>query len=535
MSLNNFSLKNTLIFILSFFTFIAIGQEKTIKDIRTLELKNGIRLNHIFIDQPDITATYSDGSTYTLKPKMGFLGLNYNIPLTKWLYTGAGFHAASTVGDQGGLFTLGINLGVNLPIYKKLFFDANLHFAGGGGFRSLVNGGALLYPNAGLQYKLKDISFGIQYGIVDFFDGIQGGNNVSFFIEIPTSVKAGSYNNAHQTYKVVKSNDEFWNKPAVKSVQQVKFDFFFPRGRTRNDGFGNFNNTTPITQTLHIIGFEYQRYLNSNTFLYAHLDTMYKGLRAGFMDMFFGIGKNFIETRYINFFAKMGLGSAGGRIFPENGLTMYPSAGADIRFSDHFGLSLHGGYHRSVGASFEALTTGVSLKYYALSGGYKHPFKNKKAKFIKTQGVQIGFQHQSYYEVEILDRTKDPNLHQLAIKINYDITPNIYVSGEASFAYLGGAGGYAHGLFGLGVKSNRFFNKKISVFAEAGGGVAGGGGVDSGEGVLVRPTLGINYHISNDFHLNTSLGQMISPFGNVNSTNLNIGFTYSLSVLNAKK
>ena len=67
---------------------------------------------------------------------MGFVGLNYNIPLNDWLYTGAGFHAAIT-GDQGGLFTLGVNLGVNKQIYKNLYFDANVHFGGGGGYRTL--------------------------------------------------------------------------------------------------------------------------------------------------------------------------------------------------------------------------------------------------------------------------------------------------------------------------------------------------------------------------------------------------------------
>lgn len=526
-------MKKSLFFFIVLASYQIFSQDLNIDDIETKELKNSIRLNHIFINQPNINYTYSDGSSYDLKPRMGFLGLNYNIPLNDWLYTGAGFHAAS-IGDQGGLFTLGVNLGVNLPIYKNLFFDANIHFGGGGGFRSLVNGGAILYPNAGLQYKTKNFSFGLQYGIVDFFDGIQGGDNVSFFVEIPTSIRAGSYNNSHNIYKVTNSNNEFWTKPAVKSVQQVKFDFFFPRGKTRNDGNGNFNNTTPITQTLYIIGFEYQRYINTNTFLYTHLDTMYKGLRAGFMDMFFGIGKNFIETEYVNFFAKMGLGVAGGRIFPENGLTMYPSAGFDIRFSDHFGLSAHGGYHRSIGGTFEALTTGISLKYYGLSGGTKNPETGEEANYIKTQGVQIGLQNQTYFDVAILDRPNN-DLQLIALKINYDITKQLYVAGEASFAYLGKAGGYAHGIFGLGLKSNKFLKEKISVFAEIAGGVAGGGGVDSGEGILVRPTAGINFHVNDDFNFNISGGQMWSPYGNVNSTNFNAGFTYGLSFLNTKK
>ena len=181
------------------------------------------------------------------------------------------------------------------------------------------------------------------------------------------------------------------------------------------------------------------------------------------------------------------------------------------------------------------MTAGFSFKYYGLSGGTTDPISKEKGKTIKTQGVQIGVQNQTYFDVAIIDRSRDPDLQQIALKINYDITKRFYVAGEASFAYDGGAGGYAHGLFGLGIKSNRFFNKRISLFAEAAGGVAGGGGVDSGEGILIRPSAGINYHINDDFNFNVSGGQMWSPYGNVNSTNINIGFTYSLSIINLKK
>ena len=252
------------------------------------------------------------------------------------------------------------------------------------------------------------------------------------------------------------------------------------------------------------------------------------------MDLFFGVGKNFWETKYINFFAKFGIGAAGGRIFPENGLTMYPSTGFDLKFTEHFGLSFHGGYHRSIGATFEALTAGLSLKYYGLSGGIIDPKTSEKGRTIKTQGIQIGVQNQTYFDVAILNRPSR-DLQQIALKINYDISNNIYVFGEASFAYEGGAGGYAHGVFGLGLKTNTFFQQKLSLFTEASAGVAGGGGVDSGEGILLRPSLGINFHLYDDLHLNTSIGYMWSPFGNVQSTNINIGLTYSLSVLNLKK
>lgn len=472
---------------------------------------------------------------YNLQPTMGFVGLNYNIPLNDWLYTGAGFHTAIT-GDQGGLFTLGVNLGVNFPLYKNLFFDANIHFGGGGGYRSLVNGGGIVYPNAGLQYKTDAFSFGVQYGHVNFFTGIQKNDNVSFFIEIPTTLRKSSYAEAQKTFIVNNtSKDIFEVKPAVKSVQQVTFDYFFPIGNSRTDASTN-PSYQQIDNTLSILGFEYQRYLTENTFIYAHVDAMYAGLTAGFMDLFFGVGKNFIETKYINFFAKMGIGAAGGRIFPEGGLTAYPNAGADIRITEKFGLSVHGGYHRSIGgvASFQAYTAGFSLKYYGLSGGISDPFTKEKVTKIKTQGIQLAVQNQTYFDVAKFG-IPSSDLQLIGLKVMYDINRRFYLAGEASFAYKGKSGGYAHGVFGLGIRSNKFFNEKISTFLEMSAGVSGGGRVDSGEGILVRPTLGFNYHVNNDLSLHASGGQMWSPFGNVNSTNINIGLAYGLSILNAKK
>ncbi|PQJ80931.1 hypothetical protein [Polaribacter porphyrae] len=522
-------MRKIVFFIIATISFQSFSQELTLDDLQGKELHNTIRLNYILIDQPD------EKVNYALQPTMGFIGLNYNIPLNNWLYTGAGFHTAIT-GDQGGLFTLGVNLGVNLPIYKNLYFDANIHFGGGGGYRSLVGGGGILYPNAGLQYKTKGFSFGIQYGYVNFFTKIQRDDNFSFFLEIPTTVRTSSYANAQKTYVANNdSKDSFWKKPAVKSVQQITFDYFFPFGNSRTDASTN-PQYQQIDRVLSILGFEYQRYLTDNTFIYAHVDAMYGGLTAGFMDMFFGVGKNFIETKYVNFFAKMGIGAAGGRIFPEGGLTAYPNIGADIRLTEKFGLSLHAGYHRSVGgiASFQAYTAGFSLKHYGLSGGTKDPFTNEKATKIKTQGIQIGVQNQTYYDVAKFG-IPNSDLQMIAIKILYDINKRFYLAGEASFAYLGKSGGYAHGVFGFGIKSNTFLNDKFSAFLEASAGVAGGGRVDSGEGILIRPTVGINYHVNDDLSFNLSGGQMWSPFGNVNSSNINVGLSYGLSILNAKK
>ncbi|MCL7765214.1 hypothetical protein MPF19_17470 [Polaribacter sp. Z014] len=526
-------MRKLLFLLLGILCFNGFSQTYDLSDFKGKELHNSIRLNYILVHQP------VDKVGYDLDPTMGFVGINYNFPLNNWLYTGVGFHGAIT-GDQGGLFTLGVNLGVNTPIYKNLYFDANVHFGGGGGFRSLVNGGGIIYPNIGLQYKDNGYSLGVQYGYVNFFTGIQKSDNVSFFVEIPTSFRTASYKDAQKTFvEKNTSTDKFWKKPARKSVQQITFDFLFPIGNSRTDA-----STTPkykeIDHTLSLLGFEYQRYLTKNSFAYAHVDAMYSGLTAGFMDVFIGLGKNFVSTKHVNLFGKFGMGAAGGRIYPEGGLTMYPSVGADVKITKQFGLSAHGGYHRSIGGTFEAYTAGFSLKYYGLSGGTTKPFTEEKLTTIKTQGIQIGVQNQSYFRVNRfgIDESQETSivdLQLIAIKVNYDLNHRFYINGEASFAYEGRSGGYAHGIFGLGIRSNRFINNRISLFLEGAAGVAGGGRVDSGEGVLIRPTAGINYHVNDNFAFNVAGGQMWSPFGNVNSTNLNIGFTYGLSMLNAKK
>ena len=520
--------KKSLIFLVLFINFSAFSQNSSYSLLDTKELKNNIRLNYTTVHMPDELDIY--GNSFKIKPTMGFVGVNYNIPINSWLYAGAGMHFAVT-GDQGGLFTLGANLGVNRQLYKNLYFDANIHFGGGGGYRVLVNGGGILYSNIGMQYKADDYSIGIHYGNVDFFTGFIKNDNISFSIEIPTVLRSASYENAQREYTIDGTSKEvFWKKPAVKSVQQVTFDFLFPVGDSRTDSF---QGNRPITNTLSLLGFEYQRYLTNNTFIYTHLDAMYQGLIAGYMDLFVGIGKNFLETKYVNLFGKFGIGGAGGRIFQEGGLTMYPNAGADIKITEKVGISVHGGYHRAIGGTFEAYTAGFSLKYYGLSGGITHPFTGEKATTIKTQGIQLSLQNQTYFDVAKFGIPAS-NLQLIALKINYDINQRFYIAAEGSFAHKGKSGGYAHGLFGLGIKSNLFLKDRFSLFAEANAGVAGGGRIDSGEGVLVRPTTGLNYHFKNDFAAHISIGQMISPFGNVNSTNFNIGLTYAVSILNSK-
>ena len=514
--------QSKLLSLLILFNCILSFAQKDISTLEGTELTNKVRLNFIPVSMP--TSEFPN-----LDATMGLVGLHYQIPFNDWLYGGAGFHYAVT-GDQGGLFTLGAELGVTKKIYKNLYFDGNIHFGGGGGYRVLINDGAFINSNIGLQYKKNNYSFGVQYSYIDFYTGVIKDNAVSVFFEIPSIFRFTKYEDANKEYKLGEETDFFWNKPTVKNVQQVRFDFFFPTGESKRD------NGTDLDTTLYVLGFEYQKYINDKTFLFAHTDAIYKGLRAGFMDLFFGAGYHPYQSKYINLFGKLGIGAAGGRIAPEGGLTVYPSAGIDLKLSDHLALSGHGGYYRALDGDFEAYTLGFGVKYMNLSGGTKTPNSDPNTTF-KTQGISVALQNQTYFKV---NKTDDPNnvlstdLQLIGLQFNYDIFKNIYVIGEAGFAYGGRSGGYAHGLIGLGFKTNRFINNNFDAFINLTGGAAGGAGVDTDEGIVVRPTVGFNYHIKDNLALKISGGKLYAPFGNVNSNNLNIGLSFNFASLLAK-
>ncbi len=508
-------------FIFCLLSFTSFCQE----GLKGKELHNKVRLNFIPVEMP--TNKFPN-----LKPTMGLAGLHYQVPINDWLYGGAGFHFA-VIGDQGGLFTLGAELGINKKIYKNLYLDANFHFGGGGGYRNLVNDGGFINPNIGLQYKRNKYSFGIQYSHLNFYSGEIKSNSVSFFLEIPSVLRFTDYDKAHQNFTNENlSLDNFWSKPIVRNTQQVRFDFFKPIGNSRKD---DTNNQEPLTETLYVIGFEYQKYVTENTFLFAHTDAIYKGLRAGFMDLFFGAGYHPYQSKYINIFTKLGIGAAGGRIAPEGGLMIYPSAGIDLKISDKLALSGHGGYYRAIAGDLEAYTVGFGLKYFSLNGGTTSG--EKKHTNFYTQGLRIEIQNQLYFDVAKTDdvfNATEIDLQLIGLKVNYDLNKWLYIAGEASFAYGGRSGGYAHGLVGGGIYSPRFLNNKARGFIEFMAGAGGGAGVDTDEGIITRPTLGLSYDIIKGVAILASTGKYYSPFGNVNSNNINIGLSFNLSTLSVK-
>ena len=99
-----------------------------------------------------------------------------------------------------------------------------------------------------------------------------------------------------------------------------------------------------------------------------------------------------------------------------------------------------------------------------------------------------------------------------------------YLTGQGLSAYEGGAGGYSEGHWGVGVLGPIWNNWNL--YGEMLIGAGGGGGVDSGSALLYKPSIGLEYHLNDDFSLQTAIGKVISKEGNLDANTLDVSLVW---------
>ena len=57
-------------------------------------------------------------------------------------------------------------------------------------------------------------------------------------------------------------------------------------------------------------------------------------------------------------------------------------------------------------------------------------------------------------------------------------------------------------------------------------GAGGGGGVDSGSALLYKPSIGLEYNLTENFSLQTGIGKVISKEGKLNSNTLDVSLIW---------
>ena len=509
-----------LFFLFAFFITTQVSFSQSDNIPKKITQKGFFKIDYLSIDMP-ITNIPNESN-------MGFTGIHYNLLLNSDFYTGIGIYGAVS-GARGGFFTLGVNAGIKKYFSNQFYIDTGLHFGGGGGAAAPDGGGAFILPHFNLGYNFKNFSINGGWSYVNFFDGgLIKGHQLNVGIEIPLNFEYSNYNNSEKELELASLKSTKWNQKSKRTSLMVHANNLKALSDTP------LTDNTPLKgKTINLVGFEYASYFNNNWFAFLKVDGAYNGIRAGYMDVFIGGGYLFpIIKNSTNILAKFGIGAGGGGgVDSGGGFMIYPDLSIEQKLFKDTYLSINKGYLLTPDRKFNTSTFGVGLKYYLERNGIIN--KNESYDFARFKGFEIIIKQDLYFSAK---RETEPteNMHQISLQINVDMNKNLFIAGQTSFANFGNAGAYAEGLVGLGVKTNPMLNNSATIFAQILGGAAGGGNISTGQGLIVKPSAGLDYQLSNTLNLRTAVGYVKSKGGELSSPFINLGIKYNISFLKLK-
>lgn len=455
---------------------------------------------------------------------MGFTGIHYNLLFKNSFYTGLGIYG-SVSGDRGGFFTLGVNAGIKKYFSPDFYIDSGFHFGGGGGAGAPDGGGAFILPHFNLGYNFKNFSINSGWSYVNFFDnGAIKGHQLNFGLEIPLDFEYANYKSAEKEISIDRLKESSWNQKTKKNSLMVHFNNLKIKGNTQGINNG---------KTIKLAGFEFTSYINKNWFTFLKLDGAYDGIRAGYMDVILGGGYHLsMNKNKTNILAKFGIGAGGGGgVNTKGGFLLYPDVSLEQQIFKDIYVSVNKGFLLTPNKNFYTSTFGLGIKYYLERNGVKTNSNSfTKGKF---KGFDVIVKQDMYFNADRMTELTE-NMHQISVQVNLDLNKNIFVAGQTSFANFGNAGAYAEGLVGLGLKTGSFFNNSTTFFTQFLGGAAGGGNISTGQGLILKPSLGLDYQLTNTLSLRTSGGYVKAKGGDLSSPFINFGIKYNISFLKLK-
>lgn len=483
--------------------------------------KGFAKIDFLSIDMP-LTINISD------EPNMGFTGIHYNLFLNDLFYTGIGLYG-SVSGIRGGFFTLGVNAGVKKYFSNEFYIDSGFHFGGGGGAGAPDGGGAFILPHFNLGYNFKNFSINSGWSYVNFFDnGAIKGHQLNFGLEIPLDFEYADYKSTEKEVSINNLKETNWNQKPKRNSLMVHFNNLKVLSEAKA-------TTGEILKgkTIKLAGFEFTSYINKNWFTFLKLDGAYDGIRAGYMDVILGGGYHLsMNKNKTNILAKFGIGAGGGGgVDTKGGFLLYPDLSIEQQIFNDIYVSVNKGFLSTPNKDFYTSTFGIGIKYYLERNGVKTD--NNSFTYGKFKGFDVIVKQDMYFNAARMTESTE-NMHQISVQVNLDLNKNIFVAGQTSFANFGNAGAYAEGLVGLGLKTASFFNNSTTFFTQFLGGAAGGGNISTGQGLILKPSLGLDYQLSNTLSLRTFGGYVKAKGGDLSSPFINFGIKYNISFLKLK-
>ncbi len=388
---------------------------------------------------------------------------------------------SAVVGNYGGFYAFGFTSGVYQHIRPGLFAHVGASIASGGG-AGAPDGDGLMYRGfAGMSVKSKIGVVDLAYNHIDFPSGAITSNHISIgYTHIfPYLIDDSHHNYYYPTYFELITN--LW--------------FLGPEDASRN--------SEPVQSAY--AGVRVGQYLNSKHTVGGELQLGAGALGNidGYMNYSMGLRFNTPSQRLF-FRTHLGSGGGGG-VYTGGGISTMVSAGAQF-----------GGHQFSVG-QWTALSDKASIPFVSYSRhldfksslgfhyrGGKHSNEDSREVALKII-AGAGQQRSSGMDRNGISYN---SMSGIAMGIGIEAWSNDQYSldtyGHTFWAASGGYGAYAEGLFSaVFLKNNKNFRFGLDLTS----GIAGGGGIDVGSGLMIAPGVQVERKIGSLSNLKMNLRQ----------------------------
>ncbi len=452
--------------------------------------------------------------------RLGLLGANYLVDLNPYMYGGLGAHGAVT-GKQGGLFTLGLEGGLHHELFSHIWGDLGLYAGGGGGRSSLVGGGLMVRPHAGLQYDFHWVRLGVHYSYIDFPSGKIRSSQVGLDLDIPYEFYYVNYLGTGQSCfnRLCLFDSKFLD------FQRNDFGIFLQMYKQKSGT----KNVDGVIQdgTMSLVGAELDHYFTQSIFGSLRADGAFHGVPNGYMDVLAGVGYHAELGHGFALVPQLAAGAGGGgNVDTGGGILIHPQLGFEWPMGCQFSGRINGGYIWAPQGQLRAPTAMAELLYHLDLATAKSTPSCVHFDWLRTQDWRIHIFNQTYLRPERTSETTRSPDNLIGVQIDQIFTPNFFFSYQGASAYAGvHAGGFATGMIGPGLQTAAFCNNRLQPYAELLIGAGGGGGLTIGGGSIIEPVVGVHYYLTPSLGLQASVGEVKALQNSFNSPVVNVGLT----------
>ena len=417
----------------------------------------------------------------------------------------AGLETQSAVwGNYGGFYAFGFTGGVYQYLRPWVFAHMGGSIASGGGAGAPDGDGLMYRGYAGLSVKHKHGLVDLAYNHIDFPSGAITSNHFSlgFTHVLPYRIEYSGHNSYYPTYFELVTGLWFLGpEDASRNSEPVQSAYAGVR-------VGQYLNT------IHTIGAELQ------------LGAGALGNIDGYMNYSMGLRFNTPSQRLF-FRTHLGSGGGGG-VYTGGGISTMVTAGA--QFSGH---------QFSVG-QWTALSDEASIPFVSYSrhldfnsslgfhyGGMDYSYNDSREVALKVL-VGVGQQRSPG-----IDRNGNPYNPMSGITMGLGIETwsnenySLDAYGHTFWAASGGYGAYAEGLFSAAfMKNGETFRYGVDLTS----GIAGGGGIEVGSGLMIAPGAQVECKIGPLSALKLNLRRKYFPGGTYQPVYIGVELIQSLPV-----